>query len=325
MFATGTTLTQLQSDLNTLNSLTVQVTGATPTSPELSTELSELSSGMPFDQISQNLADASTTRQLVAAQYQSAYGVAATPTQLDGYTAELASGTSFAQLTQQITRGAAADKPTIGSMAPGATMAPNGVLFPLATVVLGDPTSQQAETATVSIATGFGTLASNTGQVSADGLTVTLNGTVGSVQGALQKITFKAAAGGERGTLKVTVQNAADNTSGSNAQINVNNVNTTVSKVFLPASNGSDQLAGTSGQDVFIIPGTSTGAHVITGFDPAHDILDLPSSVVPNMTALQNDLHPSGGGSLIDLGAHGSVQLTGVNPASLNTTNVQFV
>ena len=211
-------------------------------------------------------------------------------------------------------------------MAPGATMAPNGLLFPLLTATLGDPTDRQIETATVSIGAGFGTLSSNVGQVSANGLTVTLNGMAGAVQTALQNITFKAAAGGTKGTLKVTVQNAAGNSTGSNALINVNTVNTTVTKVFLPASNGSDQLAGTSGQDVFIIPATSTGAHVITGFDPMHDILDLPSSVVPNMTAFQNDLHPAAGGSsLIDLGAHGSVQLTGVSTASLNATNVQFV
>ena len=94
---------------------------------------------------------------------------------------------------------------------------------------------------------------------------------------------------------------------------------------FLAASNGADRLAGTSGSDVFMIPATSSGAHVITGFDPAHDILDLPKSVVPTMAALQSDMKSSAGGAMINLGTHGTVQLSAIAPSSLNTNNVHFV
>ena len=307
MLGQGTPLAEIRTDLTSMNSFTVHTTGAAATSSEVSTMVGELAAGTPLPTIQQDLATSTGTRQLVSAQYQTAYGVAATPTTVDSLTGELAGGKSFTQVSAEIGQSAAADKPVIGSFAAHETVAPNGKLLPLAATTLTDPALQQTETATVSITAGLGKLASGAAQVSADGLRATVTGGAGYVQGVLQKLVLTPGTPGGSGTLTLSVKNGAGNTSAATAQISVDTVSTTAKGAsFLPASNGADQLTGSSGADVFMIPATSTGSHVITGFDPAHDILDLPKSVVPTMAVLQSDMKSSAGGAMINLGTHGT-------------------
>ena len=91
---------------------------------------------------------------------------------------------------------------------------------------------------------------------------------------------------------------------------------------FLSDANATT-LAGTAGVDLFAV-----GAGVsdtITGFDPAHDFIQVSRTQVADYPSFVADLSAAGGGTTLTLDATHSVLIQGVSPGALTAANVRFI
>ena len=99
----------------------------------------------------------------------------------------------------------------------------------------------------------------------------------------------------------------------------------------IAGSQGSEWLVGGAGDtltggklagvttDTFVFA-PNLGHQTINNFDPVHDVIDLPTSVAANISALF-DIHSSAPGSVITFDAHDSITLTGVAAHDLHAQN----
>jgi Ca2+-binding RTX toxin-like protein len=87
---------------------------------------------------------------------------------------------------------------------------------------------------------------------------------------------------------------------------------------------GADQLIGSQGSDTFVFkPGF--GKDVIMDFapaGPAHDVIEVTTSLFPDWNALQGAITDSGQGAMITFDANDTITLTDVTKAQLVTNHV---
>ena len=96
--------------------------------------------------------------------------------------------------------------------------------------------------------------------------------------------------------------------------------------IFISGATGNGTLAASPGQDeTFVFTTYATGAHTISGFDPAHDLIELSLAKFANFAAVQAHSTASGGGTLIALDGSSSLTIQGVAPGSLTANDFRFV
>ncbi len=95
------------------------------------------------------------------------------------------------------------------------------------------------------------------------------------------------------------------------------------SPTFIVAKGGS--IVAPAGVDVFEIGPGQFGQNIISGFNPAHDILQLSQTQFPNVGTVLADESVSGGSVQISLDASHSILLQGVSPGALSSANLRFV
>ena len=91
----------------------------------------------------------------------------------------------------------------------------------------------------------------------------------------------------------------------------------------------------TAQPDEFVLSSFASGSHTITGFDVAHDIVELSRTLFSDFADVQAHAMALGGGTLIDLDPPGShsgaippvstLLLQGVSPDSLHANNFALV
>ena len=74
-------------------------------------------------------------------------------------------------------------------------------------------------------------------------------------------------------------------------------------------------------QDEFVMLSFAAGAHSISGFNPAQDIIEFSKAQFPTYAAVDAATTAVAGGSMINLGNGSTLSLPGVNPASMNAHN----
>jgi hypothetical protein len=94
---------------------------------------------------------------------------------------------------------------------------------------------------------------------------------------------------------------------------------------FIGGAAGTGTLSATSEDDVFVFTSYAPGAHVISGFDPTHDLIEFSLAKFGSFAVVQASSTVSAGGTLIALGGGASLLVQSVLPASLNTGDFRFV
>jgi beta-glucanase (GH16 family) len=89
-------------------------------------------------------------------------------------------------------------------------------------------------------------------------------------------------------------------------------------------ANATTPLSATSQADEFVLNTPTSGQHVINGFAPLQDILELSALHFSSFADVQAHASTAGGGTLIALAPATSVLLTGVAPGSLQAHNFIF-
>jgi len=85
-----------------------------------------------------------------------------------------------------------------------------------------------------------------------------------------------------------------------------------------------DTLNAGSATDTFIFP-PNFGKETINNFNAAHDVIDLPESMVANAAALAADLHVAGADITIMADPNDVITLNNVAAANLHAQNFHFV
>ena len=93
---------------------------------------------------------------------------------------------------------------------------------------------------------------------------------------------------------------------------------------FISGASANSTLTS-SGNDEFIFTSFSAGAHTISGFDPARDIIEFSKTDFANFAALEASTTTSGGGTLITLDSNSTLLLQGTSASSLHSSNFAFV
>jgi VCBS repeat-containing protein len=92
---------------------------------------------------------------------------------------------------------------------------------------------------------------------------------------------------------------------------------------WLFGGNG-DTLTGGSSADTFMFaPGF--GEETINNFNTAHDVIDLPASLVQNFATVQADMHMSGANTVITVDGTDAITLSNVAAQNLQAHNFHFV
>jgi hypothetical protein len=94
---------------------------------------------------------------------------------------------------------------------------------------------------------------------------------------------------------------------------------------FISGATGNGVLAATSEDDMFVLTSYAAGAHAISGFNPAHDLIEFSLAKFRNFAAIQANSTVTSGGTLIALGSGSSLLVQGVLPASLGPGDFRFV
>jgi hypothetical protein len=91
--------------------------------------------------------------------------------------------------------------------------------------------------------------------------------------------------------------------------------------------NGTDSTGTITGgilNDDFTFTSSLAGSHVITGFDPVHDLIGLSLARFTNFAGLTRYETTSNGSAMLDLGGGSTLTLQGVAPAALSAKNFTF-
>ncbi|HTW28765.1 MAG TPA: hypothetical protein VME92_16685 [Acetobacteraceae bacterium] len=319
--AHGTSLAGMSTELATIDSLSNQILGTAPDAGTIATMLQEYVVGRSDAQIRTNLAWSPASQQIASDAYQQDFGHAPKPGVLGGLLNAMAGGATLATVETGLLQQAAADQPVIGGVVASQTVSATGNLLPFAALTLTDPDPLQTESATVTLAPGPGTMTARAGAMSADGLHLTLSGTVGFVQNHLNTLMINPKVGAPA-QLSLTVTNGIGNSSSASATISVETT-TPAAMTFIYASAGNDQLPATLNPDLFVV-GADGGQDVITGFNPAHDIIQLPAADLASFAAVEDHMTAAAGGTHIALSASSGIQLAGIAPSSLQAGNFHF-
>jgi hypothetical protein len=94
---------------------------------------------------------------------------------------------------------------------------------------------------------------------------------------------------------------------------------------FISGATGNGTLAATSQDDGFIFTSYAAGTHAISGFNPAHDLIEFSLAKFANFAAVQSHSTAVGGSTLIALDTGASLTIQGVLPASLVARDFRFV
>ena len=95
---------------------------------------------------------------------------------------------------------------------------------------------------------------------------------------------------------------------------------------FISGAAGNATLTALAAQDeMFVFTSYAAGAHAISGFNPARDLIELSLAKFAGFSAVQAHSTASGGGTLIALDANTSLLVQGVLPASLTAGDFVFV
>jgi len=90
---------------------------------------------------------------------------------------------------------------------------------------------------------------------------------------------------------------------------------------FINGNASTGTLAATPLNDEFIFTATSAGAHVITGFDPFNDMIQLSAAQFGSYAGVQGDTGNVGGSAVISLGGGATLTLQGVLASQLTARN----
>ena len=94
---------------------------------------------------------------------------------------------------------------------------------------------------------------------------------------------------------------------------------------FISGAIGNATLAATSLDDGFVFTSYAAGAHAISGFNPAHDLIVFSLAKFADFAAVQAHSTAVSGGTSIALDAGASLTVQGVLPASLTALDFRFV
>ncbi len=94
---------------------------------------------------------------------------------------------------------------------------------------------------------------------------------------------------------------------------------------FISGASATSTIAATSEDDVFVFTSFMAGPHAISGFNPAHDLIELSKASLANFAAVQAHSTAAGGGTLIGLDRSSSLLVQGVSPGSLHAGDFRFV
>ena len=95
---------------------------------------------------------------------------------------------------------------------------------------------------------------------------------------------------------------------------------------FISGASGNATLTALAAQDeMFVFTSYAAGAHAISGFNPARDLIELSLAKFAGFSAVQAHSTNSAGGTLIALDANASLLVQGVLPASLTAGDFVFV
>ena len=94
---------------------------------------------------------------------------------------------------------------------------------------------------------------------------------------------------------------------------------------FISGATGNATLAATSEDDTFVFTSYAAGLHAISGFNPAHDLIQFALAKFANFAAVQPHITASGSDTLIDLGAGASLRVQGIAPGALGASDFKFV
>ena len=93
---------------------------------------------------------------------------------------------------------------------------------------------------------------------------------------------------------------------------------------FINGATGNGTLAATSEDDMFVFTSYAAGAHVISGFNPAHDLIEFALPKFANFAAVMAQTNNSGGSAIITLDT-GTLLIQGILKASLTSSDFKFV
>lgn len=93
---------------------------------------------------------------------------------------------------------------------------------------------------------------------------------------------------------------------------------------FVNGTASTGTLAGSALNDEFVFTSSTAGSHVITGFDPMNDMLQLSAAQFTNYAGVQADTNTLSGSAVIDLGGGSTLTLQGVLPSQLSARNFQL-
>ena len=108
------------------------------------------------------------------------------------------------------------------------------------------------------------------------------------------------------------------------SQIPVSALQPSPSMTFVSGNDTDTVLQGTGTPDVFDLTGDNGALTQILMFDPRQDIIELPSSMIPDFTTLTHDITATAGGAFISLDATHSILVIGTAPESLQAANFTF-
>jgi len=90
---------------------------------------------------------------------------------------------------------------------------------------------------------------------------------------------------------------------------------------FINGTQSTGTLAATILADQFAFTASLPGSHVITGFDPFNDMIQLSAAQFGSYAGVAADTTTAGGGAVIDLGGGSTLTLQGVLPGQLSARN----
>ena len=94
---------------------------------------------------------------------------------------------------------------------------------------------------------------------------------------------------------------------------------------FISDASAGATLNATAGQDDFVFTSYAAGAHIISGFDPSQDLVELSKANFANFADLQAHSTASGGSTLIALDGTSSLLIQSVQPGDLHNSNFIFL
>jgi hypothetical protein len=326
----GMTLDQAAADLVKVETAFSTIRGTAPAESDVANLFNLYRAGWTDEQVALAIASAPVPKAVLTAAYQSDFHHALLPATMNALTAQVAASSLSATLSAMAAT-AAADAPAVGGLPSSIAVPHNDQAMPFRSLTVADADAQQNETAVVHLSASVGTFTGGGFKASPDGLTYTsVTGGASMVGGLLNNLVFHPNASVTSdiaATLSVSVTNSIGNTTTLTAAITDQAVTGPAKMMFMfLASPGADAVTASGLSDVVVEGSPAFGQDVIAGFDPAHDILQLPKADFPDFAHVVAAIGAApGGGTLITYDPQDTVTLPGVAPAALNSHNVQLV